>query len=242
MKRATILSLLLSLVIGSCNSYKEDHIVLKPQKQDSSVHVGQGVWMKIPSGYKRADSYEGFQTSNLYSSISVQTTHLSIKKLKKSFDPKTLKKRSMELLELSTVDFGGNDNAIFGVVHDKRKKTIKYLLAVNDGQRTYNIKAFCFHQVMDKYDPRIRESLFSAFIGEHIEKEELFEFAAIEGASKFFYTRDGNYPPESDDGAVVEMETIASLQGILGTGLIQSELRELTGEKRKSMFGGRVWR
>ena len=109
-------------------------------------------------------------------------------------------------------------------------------------ERTYNIKAFCFHQVMDKYDPRIRESLFSAFIGEHIEKEELFEFAAIEGASNFFYTRDGNYPPESDDGAVVEMETIASLQGILGTGLIQSELRELTGEKRKSMFGGRVWR
>ena len=39
---------------------------------------------------------------------------------------------------------------------------------------------------MDKYDPRIRESLFSAFIGEHIEKEELFEFAAIEGASNFF--------------------------------------------------------
>lgn len=231
-----LLLILLSLSIEAClNSHKEGHIVLTPKKYDASVHIGQGVWLKIPNGYKRADSYEGFQTPHMNSSISVKTTYSPIEEVKKEFDPQFLKKRGMELMELSSVEFGGNDNAFFAVVKDNRKKTVKYLLAVSDGERTYNIKAFCFQQVMRKYDPMIRASILSSFIGEHVEKEELFEFAAIEGPSKFIYTRDGNYPPESDDGAVVEMETIASLQGILGTGLIQSELQKLTGEKRNSV-------
>lgn len=233
--RIVIKLLMVVLLFGACNSYKQDHKVINPKKISSKVHVGQGVWMTIPAEYIKAKSYEGYQTGSKYSSISVKTINSSIETVKKKFDLQYLKKRNTELLELSTVEYGENKDAFFSVVHDKRKKTIRYLLAINDGTKTYNIKAFCFHKVMKSFDKKIRKALFSAYIGERIEKEELFKLVKIGLEGAMIYTKDGVLPTTSEDSSVIKVIFGESFNEVLKTRLVEEELQKITKKKSNSV-------
>ena len=218
------------LLIISCQSTEHNHIEITPKKTPNKIHVGQGVWMNIPSYFKKAKSYEGYQAPNSTASISVKSSNKSIEELKKSFEPAYLKKRKTVLLESSTVKYGDNENAFFTVVRDKRKETIRYFLAIAQGGRTYNIKAFYFENARDGYNLEIREALQSVFIGDHQEKEELFKLANLSNFDSIIYTRDGKHPTESADQAVVEIETKKSTRGITDKKLIESEARKITGK------------
>jgi|GEM_PF-1797453 hypothetical protein len=202
--------------LTSCTSIETKPMKITPLKNDKSVHVGQGIWMKIPSNYKKAKSYEGFQTADNTSSISVKINLKSMDQVKKIYSSESLSRNKLDLLQLSPVNYDGNENAIFSLVEDTKKKTIKYLLAINDKGTTYNLKAFCFASHKDKYDDIIREALFSSVIGEVKFEEKLFKPVIDLDSKNIVYTKDGKYPTDSPDQSKIEVENVKTLKGIKG--------------------------
>ncbi len=226
----------LSAVFTSCSpDIKSELIELSPVKFPESQHIGQGVWLIIPSGYGRAESYEGFQANDKSSSISVKIDRHSISEMKKIFDEKKLKRSHVELLELHPVNFGDLQDAFFSVVKDKRKKTIRYLLCVNVNGLTYNIKAFCFAGNYERDDPKLRKALFSSYIGDRIEKKALFEIANFnvneEKDISMVYTKDGVYPTKSPDSSYIEVKQLESPNSEFDWRVVQEALFSLTGVK-----------
>ena len=226
----TVFLLSLFFFVCSCQSVENNHLEINPEKTNAHVHIGQGVWVNIPYGFKKAKSYEGFQAPNSAASISIKTNSKSIEEIKESFEPSNLKKKNTILLENSTVKYGDNEEALFTVVHDKRKETIRYLLAIAQGGRTYNLKAFYFKKASEGYNLEIRKALKSVFIGEHQEKEQLFKMASLNSFESMIYTRDGKFPTESEDQAIVEIETKKSIRGISAKKLIKQETTKITDE------------
>jgi hypothetical protein len=227
-----LVMLALSICITSCNNnYIEDRITISPERSEESVHIGKGVWMEIPKGYAKAYSFDGYQTSNMNSSISIKMFPVSIEKLKSGYNPSVLKKKKTVLLELSPVNYGDKENGFLSVVHDKKTNTIRYLLAIRHHDKTYNIKAFCFAETKETYDPKIRRSLLSTYIGSVEESEEPFKLADIKSFDELIFTRDGQYPTMSEDNSVIEWKNMESLAKGLESGLVANELQKLTGHK-----------
>ena len=232
-----ILLLFISFSPFSCSdNYIESHKIMTGDKSENSVHVGLGVWLEIPRGYSKANSYDGYQLGS-NSSISVKISSNSIEKLRDAYDPVNLEKRNIELIELSPVSYGEKENGLFVVMHDKQKNLIRYLLAIHENGKTYMVKAFT---LKDTYKQKIYDCLKSVYIGEHIEKEEPFKLAKLLTLEDMILTRDGKYPTESADGSVIEFNTIESLDGVLETGLVKSELQKLTGGEAISVRAERV--
>ena len=159
---------------------------------------------------------------------------ISIEELNQAFDPEILEKRRIELIELSSVSYGSQENGFLSVVHNKKKNTISYLLAINENGRVYNIKAFCFYPVKEKYDSKIRNCLENVYIGEYEEAEQPFKMAKIISINEMIFTRDGKYPTESNDQSVIEFKGIESLRSASETDLVENELQKLTGVKKNS--------
>lgn len=226
--------LFIGVSFTSCRGYIEDQIIISPGKTEDSSHLGYGVWLEIPKGYKRVDAYDGFQTANMYSSISIKMDEKTIDQIREAYNPEKLSKMNLELIELSSVYYSGNENGLLTVVLDKRKKIIRYLMSIQFNDKTYKIKGFCFERVKEKYDQAIRKSFESIYIGEFVEKQELFKMAKLLSLDEVIYTKDGIYPTETPDKAVIEVKNFTSLKGVLASGLIQSELQKLTGESNTS--------
>lgn len=218
------------LFIISCTpDYEINHIELTPEKKENYRHAGQGVYMDVPSFYKKARTYDGFQAGLVNSSISVKLTDMSIEKLRKSFDADLLEKRQSELLELSTVDYGGNTNAFYAVTHVKHRGTVRYLLAIHQDGLTYMIKAFVSANRQGSYERNIKLALFSVYIGEPVVKEEQFKRVTIEGNEIAIYmTRDGKLPTESADSAVIKM-TDVRIDGVTELTFLKEKIEQFTG-------------
>lgn len=229
-KTTFLLILLISILFESCG-HEENHIVLTPKKSDKSVHVAKGVWYEVPYGHSRAKSYDGHRTHDRNSSISVKISHSSIEELKKKYNLDFLKKGNIKLLELSTVEFGENKDAFFSVVHDKKRRAIRYLLAVKKGSRTYRIDAYCHQGLKDKHDANLRKSIFSTYIGEYVTKKEMFNLANMD-LNKMIYTKDGKYPTESSDESIIEIEVIEKITKHNESGLISQTLEKITGKRK----------
>ncbi len=183
-------------------------IILKARKTEQSSHLGKGVWIIVPPGFKKAKTYDGFQAEYPTTSVSLQIEDASLAEVKESFSLKTLMLKNTALLELRPVQFGATDSAFFAVVHDKRKGTIRYLLSVQQGSKTYNIKAFCLKTQENRYDEILRTALYSTYIGEYEEEEELFKMAGLEESGGVVFTKDGQYPTTAPDGAKIEVVSI----------------------------------
>lgn len=177
------------------------------QRKDAS-HLGKGVYLTVPAFFDKAHSYDGYQMVGHSASISVDIVNRSLENVKISFDPKILSQRKTELLEMRPVEFGSNKLAFYSKVRDKRKKTIKYLLAIANGVETYLIKAFCFDDNVDVVGPRIERALRTTFIGNKLEEKPEFLMAKIYTTDHLLFTRDGKFPTESMDSAIVEHKVI----------------------------------
>ena len=229
-KTALISILSFSILISSiysCQPFHEGALIeLNAQRTDKSQHLGDNVWIEVPYGYKRARTYDGFQNGKR-SSISLSVVANSLSETKKNFDPQYLKKKKTVLEELHPVKFGTIDSAFFAVVYDKRKNTVRYLLACNTGLLTYNIKAFCFKPEKHIFDQKIRNALFSASFDEMVEKEELFKLASLESLSNVTLTKDGKHPTESTDGSTIEIESMDEIVDNDEIGLMKEALGKL---------------
>lgn len=212
---------------------------IHPEKSAESQHLGQGVWIEVPDGYEPARSYDGFQSFSSTSSISLQVDFRPIEEVKKAFHPEVLRATRSKLLEMRPVQYDTITNAFFAVVHDKRKGTIRYLLSVNNGLFTYNIKAFCLKSEKMRYDSKLKKALLSAYIGEPVEKEELFKIASLADLNNFKLTKDGNYPPQSDDEAVIEIAQLDEQGGYFTTdesyNYLHQALKKLTDGESGSL-------
>lgn len=230
----TGLMLMLFMAFYGCSGHVEKEIVIDPNKYRYSVHLGAGVWLLVPDGYKKAASYDGYQANNSESSISVKTSDKSSEELKKAYDPKLLRKRDMELIELSEVKYGEKGTGFFSVVHDKKNKLLRYFLSISKDGRTYNITSFCAEGAKGTYDRLIRWSLKNVFIGESKEEEELFKFAKLISSNEVAYSKDGKYPTESADNALAEWKDMSAsdLDGALGSTLVEIELGKLVKKSR----------
>lgn len=200
------LCFLLFLLCFGCQD--NSPLVLNPIKRDDASHLGKGVYLTVPALFDKATSYDGYQMVGHAASISVDIVSQKLESVKKSYDPDVLSRRKNELLEIRPVEFGGNKMAFYSKVRDKRKKTVKYLLAIANGGETYLIKAFCFDTNVDVVGPRIERALKTTFIGEKPMEEQEFLLAKIYSMDHMIYTRDGNFPTESKDNSVVEHKVI----------------------------------
>jgi hypothetical protein len=228
----TLLITVLILCIQSCAS---PPIELTPEKTAQHQYLGEGVWIKIPSGFKKARSYDGYQSG--LASISLQVESVPLWKARQAFDERVLKARKTKLLEMHPVVFGEIDSAFFTVVHDTRKRTQRYLLSINDGEKTYNIKAFCLQKRAEHYDHLFRDALFSAYLGEKVDEESgpLFKLASIEVGNQLILTRDEKHPTLSEDRATIMIEAVQEKRLLSSYEeryeLIDQEIRKITGKK-----------
>lgn len=188
--------------------------------------------MVVPNGYQKARSFDGYQTTNALSSISVTMSMRSLEEIKARITPSALREKKSVLLELSRVNYDGKENGLFSVVHDKMTNTIRYAMAISHNDRVYYIKAFCFDQFEESFDPLIRKSFMSTYIGNREDSMEEFRLAKFEGRNRSIQTKDGEYPTQSPDAAVIEWTTLDDLTGISETGLVENELQKLTGMER----------
>jgi len=62
---------LCTVSLTSCHSVDESDINLEWNFKDSYKHIGNGLWMKVPSSFAKAKSYNGFQAPNYESSFSM---------------------------------------------------------------------------------------------------------------------------------------------------------------------------
>lgn len=205
LQTALFLSILF-LLFQSCRD--NSPIILEAKKTEQSSHLGNGVWIIVPPGFKKAKTYDGFQAEYPTTSVSLQIEDASLAEVKESFSLKKLTLNKTTLLELRPVQFGTTDSAFFAVVHDARKGTIRYLLSVQQGSKTYNIKAFCLKTQENRYDKILRTALFSTYIGEFEEEEKLFKMAGLEQLGSVIFTKDGQYPTTAPDEAKIEVVSI----------------------------------
>lgn len=217
--------------IGCEDPVIRNQITLSPQKSSKKSHLGKGVWLNVPKGYKKAKSYDGYQARGMNSSISVRLHEKNSDELKKSYDPKNLKKRGLKLIELSDVAYGESGKGFLSVVHDKPKNLLRYLLSISYNGATYNITSFCPESRKSSYDPAIRKSLGSVYIGDLVETE-LFQLATITGPDEIIYTKDGKYPTESEDGAMAAWTVMKSLDGMYLMGFVEKELKKIAKDAR----------
>lgn len=238
MKKCFVLSLLSILILSSCgDGVDRKPIELNPKKYSNSKHLGNGVWLLVPKGFHEARSYDGFQSG--WSSISLQIENVPLWKAKQAFDPKILKARRTKLLEMHPVKFGEIDSAFFAVVHDMRKKTVRYLLSVNDGQRTYNIKAFCMQGNEEKWDKALKESLLSTYIGTYKTEEPLFKLASFREENEMIFTKDGVFPTQSEEESVIRIQMMPKENAFLTSkdlhNFVKNKLKKLSGNTKNKI-------
>ena len=224
---------MLTLLAGCQDAVIQNELTFNDKKRAKSVLVGHGVWMNIPKGYKKAKSYDGYQTNNLTSSISVRMHEKSSEQLKRSYDPKNLRRRNLKLIELSDVTYGETGTGFLSVVHDKRKNIRRYLLSITLNGLTYNISSFCPERDKDGFDPVIRWSLESVYIGDYI-TSEVFKLAGIKEEGIIVYTKDGQFPTKSEDAATIEWKMLKSLDGIFLMGYPEREVKKMIKGARTS--------
>lgn len=234
MKNYFFLLLLLVSGISACgDNYVTEHYHLENQSTTDLQYAGEGVYLDVANQYSKARTYDGFQARGGKSSISVKLTDTPIEELKKDYESTQLKKRRANLKELSTVDYNGNTNAFYAVTEEEKQGTIRYLLAIRENDVTYLIKAFAFANRHDYYRNNIKQALLSTYIGNPIDIKAAF--TAVQADNKqstniIYHTRDGKYPTESTDQAVIKTEFV-NIKGFTETTYLQQTLTELTGGK-----------
>lgn len=195
------------VILSSCKGYETSPITIIPEKKSHYKELGYGVYTYVPPrGFNKARRYKGFQGPS-YSSISVETTSNSISEVKKSFDLKLLDHRKTDLLAMQPVNYGQHEDAFYSLVHDNRKKTFRFLLAVNDGSKTYLIKAFCTENRFDSLGEQLEKAVKSAFIGTFKEAVTEYKLAGIED-SQTIYTKDGKHPTQDPSGSKLRLQIL----------------------------------
>ena len=205
LKEYVVIIFSLVILIGCKNN---SPIVIDPTKSEFSQHLGKGVWLRVPSSFKKATSYDGYQMNDQSASISVKIVNRSLEEFKRTFEPDVLSQMKQELLEIRPVVYGDNEFAFYSKVRDKRKRTIKYLLAIANGAETYTIKAFCFQDNESQVGRRIEKALWSTYIGEQEDEKYDFLMARIYSADHIVFTKDGELPTKSKDEAIIEVKVL----------------------------------
>ena len=201
MRITNSLLLLIVTVLLSCGGVDRTEIVLNNDMPEDAKHLGGGVYVKLTSAFRKAKSFDGYVAGRNEATVSVQIDDVSLEKVAAQFAKDRLKAQGVELLAMQPVTYNDGLPGLFTMVKDKRKNTYRYLLSIERDGQVYNIKAFCFQPLQEKYEWVINTALKTAFIGEKVEKEEPFKIARIDllGDKSLTYTRDGEYPTLAPD-------------------------------------------
>ncbi len=226
MKTQLLLLFAFFLCCSSCNMVDSSEISVEGKKVEDAKHLGQGVWMKIPSKYRKAESYDGYQAPQYHSSLSVKTSQESLDRLLKVYEEKNLKAQKCRLLELRPVVFEEEHEGYYVVVQDFRKKTIRHLLAVKIGETLYKIKGFYFKELEDQYETYVRNALLSSHIGEVQQEEERFKFASFIDLETVVLTTDGKFPTESPDSLYLSLRSFDNVGAVDPFEIIRNELQK----------------
>jgi len=208
-------------------------IVLDPEKPAHAAHLGYGVWVNHPQGFEKAKTFNGYQSYDATASISVRLSSVPISSILENFSATNLSRNKQELLQLSRVNYGGNENAFYAKIRDKRKKTIRYLLAINDGINTYNIKAFYFESEAYFYESKIQGILLSAFIGEEEKLESTFKLAKMVSIKEVVFTKDALFPTKSEDESMIRVTEFGPKESNNPTKYVENVFYDLIQLKAK---------
>jgi hypothetical protein len=228
-------NLLLLALLLSCNSVITDKITLKGVEDGDSDHLSEGVYLKIPPGYKPAKSYEGFQAPNAESSFSLKTVSQTMQEYMAVYNSDKFPSH-YEILEKRPVSFNGSDSGYYLVIENSKKKTTKHTLVLEKDQVLYKITGFYFTPLADKYKSKIRRALYSTYFGENIAKEERFKIANLKDFSAVVYTQDGEYPTKTEDNLHMEVESIDNIQDIYPETFIKRRLNKVIDVKNPKMI------
>ena len=172
-------------------------------------YLGAGVWIDAPYMMRKASSFDGYVAANNHASVSLQVDRANLEDVRKHFEPANLKRQGVKLIEMRDVQYGDSEKGLFTIVHDKRKGTYRYLLSIARESKVYNIKGFCMEPLREKYETPIKMALKSAYFGDEVEQKEPFTTAFVQLPDSIWLTRDGKWPTEAKDSAVIRAMSIA---------------------------------
>ncbi len=223
------LILLLMVIMSSCNSIRHNEYQVTGTKSQFAKHLGQGVWLTTPPGFKKATSYDGYQAPNGHSSISLKIGNESFEELLENFSERNLDLKKLRLIEKSKVIYADTIPGYYIVVKDLRKRTTKHLLAIRKNNATYTIKAFYFTQLKNQYEKLIKLSLLTSYIGNLEKKKERFQMASLDQSGNIIYTQDGLFPTKTEDELILKIEKVENFDGIIKEEFIRKRMKQLIG-------------
>ena len=234
------------LLLGGCGtSINTDPLEITSKKSKNHKHVFEGVWIKQPSYYKPADSFYGFRTPYLESSISVTTSDKSLDHFKSTYTKENLRRKNLDPLEIRELKVNGK-NGLYLVVEDKRKQIIKYKMLIEVESELIEVEAYFITAEMG-YQVRVENALHSIYIGEKEKMIDKFQLVLFDNAKgSIIYTTDGEYPTQSEDGLTIEEFAIENTKAKLPKQFIEDEMKRSLGRIPESWSvsnfeGGKIY-
>ncbi len=234
MKNQLLFISLSLLIFFSCQD--SSPLILDGMPKKDAQHLGEGVWIQVPPGYKSAKSYDGFQVSNNASSISLQVNYADLDQVRSSFDKKRLAGKRTKLIVMRPA-LVGQDSAIYTEVLDKRKQTKRYTLSIAKGDQIYSVKAFAFETEVPKYEQKIKDAFNSVYFGEVEEEKLLYSLASTENDHIYIMTKDGKWPNEEANAPFIETTILEEEINGLESGALMDFLAEKMEAKSDKRAG-----
>lgn len=237
----SIYGLLTVLVFFSCSG-KEIHLTTEKTPLHRLLE-NTNAYMVPPANYQIAESYSGFQDRGANYSISIKPEDRSIHDLDSLYTRKFLKEAQMELLEKNPVLLNGEMHGLWLKVLENRRDVIRYILAIDTGQKIWSIKGTC-HETADEYfGTIIRQTMQGVFFvpQEEIDEEENaplvvfsdhFRYAGLHG-EEYKFTKDGKYPTASPDSACFSYYKYSGMMVIAHSAFAKAILNKELGKSHE---------
>ena len=192
------------LALTSCgDSVERSKLVLTTTPETHYQDLGFGVSAPVPTFFRPARTYNGYQHPSGVGAVSLKLQPYPIETVVANYNPDAVEARGNEPLEYRFVDYNGNDRALFVKIYNPRKDTYRFILTVQQNDRTYAIKAWCFSDALEAFGDDLRNAVLSAHIGDYVEERPFLRVEMDDGSLAF--TRDGIFPTLAEDEALLQV-------------------------------------
>lgn len=246
MKMRILILLSTLMILNSCSQDTVIHITPQANHTEGRQYMGDGAYVNIPSGFQKPGASYKYQSGTAW--IDVEVKFMAIAELKQSYQNiDSLNQKGVDRIEFSPVVYDRNEHAFFAITLHRNKQRIEYVLAIDDGNKVYNILASCAENEQQQYDEAFREALFSTYLKIDLAtrwQDGLF-YPAYRDQNRHIYTRDKKHPTSAKDSALIEVlrmkENLPFTSSEERLAYVRSEVEKLTGkppyEQNTELFG-----
>ncbi len=237
MKQLLFFGFILLVYLGCVNEWRFN---INDEISESHVHLTDGIWILQPEGYKKADSYVGYQAPKYASSISVKRIYQSIEDFASGYSDSALRFKDISLSDRRPIYYQGEEIGLLVKFFDKRTRTVQYNLAFELEDEKYTVSAFYHKDTGSKYKSFIHKCIKTLVIGEEdlsrtnsLDDKELVRAYFHIDFETVGLTRDGLNPTESEDSLVVEYRPIENRSRTEIIRYLRSEAKKVNPDIKK---------